>query len=116
MERALYQISITIISIDVYSDQNPLSFINKMKNINHRLLRGSLYLQEYNIEVRHIKGKDIVIPDTLSRWPKGSCIVKTFFSFRRGGFMPKLQLIVSFILVFGTVVLFCYYHVLVMEF
>ena len=42
-------------------------FINKMKNSNQRLLRWSLMLQEYNIEGRHIRGKDNVIANCLSR-------------------------------------------------
>jgi len=51
--------------IVVYSDHNPLTFINKMKNNNQRLMRCCLMLQEYNI--KHIKGKDNIIADTLSR-------------------------------------------------
>ena len=53
--------------IMVFSDHNPLVFIHKMKNNNQRLLRWSLMLQEYNIEIRHIKGKDNIIADCLSR-------------------------------------------------
>ena len=53
--------------IVVYSDHNPLVFIHKMKNKNQRLLRWSLMLQEYVLEIRHIKGKDNVIADCLSR-------------------------------------------------
>ena len=51
----------------VFSDQNPLTFIHKMKNKNHRLLRWSLLLQEYNLGIRHIKRKDNIISDALSR-------------------------------------------------
>ena len=51
--------------IVVYSDHNPLTFINKMKNNNQRLMRCCLMLQEYNI--KHIKGKDNIIADALSR-------------------------------------------------
>ena len=53
--------------IVVFSDHNPLTFIHKMKNKNQRLLRWSLLLQEYNLDIRHIKGKDNIIPDALSR-------------------------------------------------
>ena len=53
--------------IGVFSDHNPLSFLHKLKNKNQRLLRWSLLLQEYDIEIKHIKGKDNVIPDALSR-------------------------------------------------
>ena len=49
------------------SDHNPLIFIHKMKNKNQRLLRWSLLLQEYNLDIRHTKGKDNIISDALSR-------------------------------------------------
>ena len=54
-------------SIIVFSDHNPLVFLHKMKNKNQRLLRWSLMLQEYNRQIQHIKGKDNVIADCLSR-------------------------------------------------
>ena len=49
----------------VNSDHNPLIFI-LMKNKNQRLLRWSLLLQEYNLDIRHTKGKDDIISDALS--------------------------------------------------
>ena len=51
----------------VYTDHNPLTFLQRMRNKNQRLLRWSLALQEYNLQVTHIKGKDNVIADALSR-------------------------------------------------
>ena len=54
-------------TIVVFSDHNPLTFIHKMKNNNQMLLRWSLLLQEYNLDIRHIRGKDNIIPDALSR-------------------------------------------------
>ena len=56
--------------IVVYTDHNPLVFLHKMKNKNRRLLNWSLMLQEYNLQIEHIKGKDNVCADALSR----SCI------------------------------------------
>ena len=53
--------------IVVFSDHNHLSFLHKLKNKNKRLLRWSLLLQEFNLDIRHIKGKDNIIPDALSR-------------------------------------------------
>ena len=52
--------------IVVYSDQNHLALINKMKNNNQRLMWWCLMLQEYNIDIKHIKGKDNIIADALS--------------------------------------------------
>ena len=51
----------------VYTDHNPLVFLNKMKNKNRRLLNWSLMLQEYNIQIEHVKGKDNICVDALSR-------------------------------------------------
>ena len=53
--------------IVVFSDHNSLTFIHKMKNKNQRLLRWNLMLQDYNLDIRHIKGKDNIITDALSR-------------------------------------------------
>ena len=51
----------------IYTDHNPLVFINKMKNNNRRLMRWSLSLQDYNLDIRHMCGKANVMADTLSR-------------------------------------------------
>ena len=51
----------------VFTDHNPLLFLHKMKNKNQRLLRWSLMLQEHGLGIRHIKGNDNVIADSLSR-------------------------------------------------
>ena len=53
--------------IVVYTDHNPLVFINRMQNHNQRILRWALLIQEYHLDVRHIKGIDNLIADTLSR-------------------------------------------------
>ena len=53
--------------VEVYTDHNPVVFVNRMKNDNQRLLRWSLSLQEYNLDLRHVKGRDNVIADALSR-------------------------------------------------
>ena len=53
--------------IVVYTDHNPLVFLNRMRNHNQRLSRWGLLLQEYNLDVHHIQGKENVIADALSR-------------------------------------------------
>jgi hypothetical protein len=53
--------------IVVLTDHNPLVFVNRMQNKNQRLMRWSLQLQEYNLKIEYIKGKDNIIPDALSR-------------------------------------------------
>ena len=54
--------------ISVFTDHNPLVFLEKMKSHNQRLLRWSLYLQKFPLKIRHIKGTQNVIADTLSRF------------------------------------------------
>jgi hypothetical protein len=60
-------LNVTVHPILVFADHNPLTFLNKMSNKNQRLIRWSLLLQEYDIVIQHIKGKDNVIADALSR-------------------------------------------------
>ena len=51
----------------VFTDHNPLTFIHKFKNHNAKLLRWSLILQAYDLEIQHVKGKENTIADWLSR-------------------------------------------------
>ncbi|KAK4314243.1 hypothetical protein Pmani_014397 [Petrolisthes manimaculis] len=53
--------------VTVYTDHNPLVFLERMKLNNQRLLRWSLTLQPYNLDIRHIKGTDNLIADAFSR-------------------------------------------------
>ena len=52
--------------IVVYTNHNPLTFINKMKNHNQRLLRWGLLMQGYPLDIRHVRGKENAVADTLS--------------------------------------------------
>ena len=53
--------------IEVWTDHNPLLYIHRFKNKNQRLTRWSLYLQEWNLDVKHVRGVENVLPDILSR-------------------------------------------------
>jgi RNase H-like domain found in reverse transcriptase len=53
--------------VTVYTDHSPLQFLAKMANHNQKLLRWSLELQHYNLNVVHRRGRDNLIPDILSR-------------------------------------------------
>ncbi|XP_041461225.1 uncharacterized protein LOC121412478 [Lytechinus variegatus] len=53
--------------VTVFTDHNPLTFLERFRNKNQRLFRWSLFLQPYGLNVTHIKGNDNVIADTLSR-------------------------------------------------
>ena len=60
-------LNVTLHPVMVFTDHNPLTFLHKMANKNQRLTRWSLQLQQYDIVISHIKGKDNIIPDALSR-------------------------------------------------
>ena len=49
----------------VYIDHNPVVFITKMKEKNQCLLRWSLILQQYNIQIGLIKIRENIIADAL---------------------------------------------------
>ena len=53
----------------VFTDHNPLTFLKSLQNPNQRLMRWALFLQPYNLDIRHIKGTDNVIADALSGAP-----------------------------------------------
>lgn len=53
--------------ITVYTDHNPLTFLDRMRGKNQRIMRWSLILQPFHLQIKHIRGKDNIIADTLSR-------------------------------------------------
>ena len=53
--------------VKIFTDHNPLIFVERLKHSNQRLLRWSLQLQEYNFELCHIKGAENKVADALSR-------------------------------------------------
>lgn len=57
--------------VTIYTDHHPLKYINKFKNNSRKLMRWSLYLQQFNLEYVHLPGKLNVVADSLSRFVKG---------------------------------------------
>lgn len=55
----------------IFTDHNPLTFLQSLRGPNQRLVRWSLFLQSYDLDIRHIKGTDNVMADVLSRAPLG---------------------------------------------
>jgi hypothetical protein len=53
----------------VFTNHNPLVFLNCMYNNNQRLMWWALMAQNINIEIRQKKGCDNVVADALSRVP-----------------------------------------------
>ncbi len=53
----------------VFTDHNPLTFLNSLQCPNQRLIRWLLFVQSYCLDVRYVKGVDNVIADAQSRTP-----------------------------------------------
>lgn len=51
----------------VRSDHRPLIYLYSMKDPSSKLMRIRLELEEYDFEIQHIRGKENVIADALSR-------------------------------------------------
>ncbi len=49
-----------------------------MQNLNQRLMRWSLVIQEYNLEIVHKRGSEMVLADALSRavGPEMPCVIE----------------------------------------
>ncbi|CAM4491408.1 unnamed protein product [Lepidochelys kempii] len=55
----------------VYTDHSPLTWLHQMKGANAKLLRWRLLLQDYDMDVVHVKRSANLIGDALS-WRGGS--------------------------------------------
>lgn len=55
------------VEFTVVTDHYSLLWLQNLKNLNGRLARWSVRLQQYNFKIVHRKGKDNVVPDMLSR-------------------------------------------------
>uniref|UniRef100_A0A3P9KTU4 C-type lectin domain-containing protein n=1 Tax=Oryzias latipes TaxID=8090 RepID=A0A3P9KTU4_ORYLA len=51
----------------VHTDHNPLVFLKRMQNLNQRLMRWSLTVQDFNLNTKHKKGAENSVADALSR-------------------------------------------------
>ena len=49
--------------VEVFTDHNPLKYLDRFRNKNQRLTRWSLFLQEYDLVIRHIPGRPNIIAD-----------------------------------------------------
>lgn len=64
----------------IFIGHNPLAFINQIWNTNLRFMRWALFLQSFNVEVRHAHGKEKVPADTL-QWGYVCIIFKCAHTF-----------------------------------
>jgi len=54
----------------IQTDHHALTFMKSCRLTNGRLTRWTLALQEYDLEIQYIAGKDNIIADTLTRYPR----------------------------------------------
>lgn len=57
----------SVLPVLVFTDHNPLVFLNRMYNQNRRLMRWAIMAQGYNLQICHVKGSNNVVADALSR-------------------------------------------------
>lgn len=62
-----FRIYVQGIHFTVYTDHASLIWLNRFKDSNGRLVRWALRLQQYNFTLKHRKGSEMKVPDTLSR-------------------------------------------------
>lgn len=54
----------------VLTDHKALMFLKSCRLLNGQLMRWTLLLQEYNLEIYHVTGKENIGVDTLTRYPQ----------------------------------------------
>jgi hypothetical protein len=59
-----------VLPVVMFSDHNPLTFLHSLQNPKQRLMRWALFLQPYNIQIRHIRGMDNDMADALTHAPE----------------------------------------------
>lgn len=58
--------------IIVLTDHHALTFMRTCRLTNGRLTRWALALQEFDLEIQHISGKENIVADTLTRYPRNN--------------------------------------------
>ncbi|CAL8129503.1 unnamed protein product [Orchesella dallaii] len=56
-------------SFSIKTDNQAITYLNSMKNSNSKLMRWAMKIQEWCPSITHIKGRDNVVADFLSRNP-----------------------------------------------
>lgn len=65
-----FKIYVQGVHFTVYTDHASLLWLNRFEDSNSRLVRWTLRLQRYHFTLKHRKGTEMQVPDTLSRMYK----------------------------------------------
>lgn len=65
---SVWNVSHSVWEVEVYMDDNPLTFLAKFKTSNSRVFRWAVVLQS-SPDVQHVAGKDNILADALSHIP-----------------------------------------------
>lgn len=57
-------------TFEIITDHSALIWLLRQQNLTGRLARWAMKLQQFDFEITHIKGKNNVVPDALSRFPE----------------------------------------------
>ena len=75
--------------IKLYTDSQALTFLNRCVITSNRVARWLLAIQEFDIEICHIKGANNVLADILSRHPSELSVAETRELSRHGTIMVQ---------------------------
>lgn len=56
-------------TFDVLTDHSALLWLFRQSDLKGRLARWIMKIQQYNFEIKHVKGKNNTVPDAISRFP-----------------------------------------------
>ena len=59
-------LSNSLAPIKVHTDHNPLVFLKRFQNKSQRFMKWSIILQEWNLDINHIPGRENIVPAVLS--------------------------------------------------
>lgn len=60
-------VGLSVLPVRAFTDQNPLVFLFQMPNSNQRLMRWTLLLCDFNLQINYKNSKDNVLADASSR-------------------------------------------------
>lgn len=86
----------------IYTDHNPLVFLARMYKQNQSLMHWSLVVQGYNLDIRHKKGSENVLADTIQG------VALSAYN-KHGMFIPMGRSVTSHVISVTCVLQWCFF-------